>query len=167
MEPNSTDTAAGRGIKTVNYSLRPATEEDYDFLWNLICMTMRGHVDATWGWDEEWQARRFRARFDAAQGHVIVVDGQNAGGLAVTRGASSVTLDYLYILPAFQRQGIGCTIIKSIILEARAMGVPLTLDVLRSNPDARRLYERLGLKVVGENEERFFMSTVAEASDDP
>jgi len=28
---------------------------------------------------------------------------------------------------------------------------------LKSNPDARRLYERLGLRVVRENAERFFM----------
>jgi len=45
--------------------------------------------------------------------------------------------------------------------EAVAANLPFALTVLKSNPDARRLYERLGLRVDDENTERYFMSTAA------
>ena len=87
--------------------------------------------------------------------------------MSARRHAASISLDYLYLLSPFQGQGIGSAIVRRLIAEAYSADVPLTLDVLRSNPDALRLYERLGLKVVGENDERLFMSTNAEGRDGP
>lgn len=149
------------------FELRPATDEDYDFLWRVASTTMHRYVAAIWAWEDKWQEQRFRAKFDAPKWQIITVEGQDAGGMSVGWHATSVSLEYLYLLPSFQGQGIGSAAVRRLIAEAYSAGVPLTLDVLRSNPDALRLYERLGLRVVGENEERFFMSTNPEGSDGP
>ncbi len=143
----------------LRFDLRPATDADYDFLWRLAKETMQGYVHAIWGWDEDWQAQRFRGSFDASQWRVITVDGQNAGGLLAGLRPSDggLFLSNIYLLPGFQNRGIGSAIVQSLLAEARTSGLPLTLNVLKSNPDARRLYERLGLRVVRENAERFFM----------
>lgn len=151
------------------FDLRPATDTDYDFLWRVASTTMRGYVEAIWGWDEAWQERRYRGNFDACSWRVIVVDGQDAGGLQAESRPSDgdLFLENVYLLPPFQGRGVGNAVVRSLMADAQAEGVPLTLNVLRSNPDALRLYERLGLRVVGSNEERFFMSTNAEGSDGP
>ena len=149
------------GVDTMTFELRPATDADYDFLWRVASTTMRGYVEAIWGWDGPWQEQRFRGNFRAGSWRVIVVDGQDAGGLQAGHRPSDgdLCLANVYLLPAFQGDGIGSAVVRNLMADARAEGVPLTLNVLRSNPDALRLYERLGLRVVGENEERFFMST--------
>lgn len=145
----------------MNFDLRPATEEDYDFLWRLASTTMREYVHAIWGWDDDWQEQRFRGNFAADAWRIIVADGQDAGGLqaALRPTEADLFLANLYLLPKFQNRGIGTEAVQGLLAEAQARNVPLTLNVLKSNPDALRLYERLGLRVVGENAERFFMST--------
>jgi len=145
------------------YVLRPASEVDYDFIWHVAATTMREYVDAIWGWDDAWQEQRFRGNFTAAPWHVIVVDGQDAGATQYDRRPADgdLFLANIYLLPEFQRHGIGSAIVKGLMAEAVAANLPFALTVLKSNPDACRLYERLGLRVDDENAERYFMSTEA------
>jgi ribosomal protein S18 acetylase RimI-like enzyme len=75
----------------------------------------------------------------------------------------SLFLAYVAILPAFQGRGVGTAIVRDLVEEARAQDLPVTLQVLKENPGARRLYERLGFAVTGENETSHLMST-ADAS---
>ncbi len=46
---------------TQPYSLRPATDDDYEFLYQLHAATIKPAVEATWGWDEVCQQERFRS----------------------------------------------------------------------------------------------------------
>jgi RimJ/RimL family protein N-acetyltransferase len=89
--------------------MRPATADDFDFLYRLHRTTLKEYVAQTWGWDE-----------------------------------------------GRQRQGIGTSVIQQVLDEARRSGKPVALQVLKVNP-ARRLYERLGFSVTGENETLYFM----------
>jgi GNAT superfamily N-acetyltransferase len=138
------------------YALRPATEADYEFLYALHSATMKEYVDAVWGWDEVAQQDMFRQRFDPSQRQVIVVSGWDAGMLEVRWGETEVFIANLLLAPAFQRRGIGAAILRDILDEADARGLPVLLRVLRGNP-ARRLYERLGFVVTEEAPERFYM----------
>jgi len=144
-----------------NYDLRPATEAEYDFLWKVVETTMREYVAAIWGWDEEWQRRRFQNNFSKAEWQIIVAGGQNAGGLRFEHRLvdGDLFLANIHLLPEYQGGGIGSAIVRDLEAQANIASVPLTLNVLKSNPGALRLYERLGLLVVSENEERYFMST--------
>jgi ribosomal protein S18 acetylase RimI-like enzyme len=47
------------------------------------------------------------------------------------------------VLPAFQRRGIGGSLLRRLIEDAQAAAVALRLTVLEVNP-ARRFYERHG-----------------------
>ncbi|RUS92785.1 hypothetical protein DSM107010_72900 [Chroococcidiopsis cubana SAG 39.79] len=67
-----------------------------------------------------------------------------------------VPLTKLYLLPDFQRRGIGTFLIRQLIAQAKALNAPLRLRVLAVNP-ARRLYEREGFSVQAQIEERIFM----------
>jgi ribosomal protein S18 acetylase RimI-like enzyme len=139
------------------FQLRPASVEDYDFLYALQRATYRDYVIQTWGrWDEAWQQDYFRSHFDPAQEQIIVVDGQDAGALSVDRRPDELFLANIQILPAYQNRGLGTALIRQLLTEAQARGVPLALHVLRVNP-ARWLYERLGFRVVEETPTHFVM----------
>ena len=76
------------------YSLRPATDDDFEFMYELHEVTLRVHVDAIWGCEEAFQ---------------------------------------------------------------EAARLPAGLRVFKINVGARRLYQRLGFAIVGENETHYDM----------
>jgi ribosomal protein S18 acetylase RimI-like enzyme len=136
---------------------RQATDADYDFLYDLMVVAMKEYVAAIWGWDEAWQRDYFRNKFSQTDWQVIVADGVDAGGVAIEERPNEIFLAYLYVLPEHQGRGIGTAVVIDVLKKAAQRGVPVTLDVLKSNPRARQLYEWLGFQVVEEEADRFIL----------
>ena len=138
-------------------SLRPATSADTEFACVTTRETMREYTVATWGeWKEEDARRRVADNIAAGATRIIELNGVPIGIQTVTREPDCIRLLQLFIRPAYQRCGIGSKLIRQLIDESRAEGLPLRLRVLRVNP-AFALYQRLGFKVVQEAPERYFM----------
>lgn len=136
--------------------LRPATIADYDFAFRVHCAAMRPCVEQTYGWNQDWQAGYFRQRFDPAEREIIRCDGIEVGVVSANETEGSLFLSSIALLPRYQNKGIGTAVIRNIQAEAREMGMPLTLQVLKVNP-ARNLYERLGFRVTGETDTHYLM----------
>ncbi len=139
------------------YALRDAVDADYESLYALHVATMRDAVAATWGWDAAVQQAMFRERWDASDRQIIVVDGEDAGVLAITTTDGEVVIDLIEVDPRHQRRGIGSAVIRDVLAEAHGRGVPAGLAVLKANPAAKRLYERLGFAVREERADRYIM----------
>ncbi len=139
-------------------SLRPAVDGDFGFLYALHAATMKEYVDQTWGWDEAFQQTRYQESFIPGDTRIITWDGTDIGMLATEEREADVFLSLIEIDPGHQRQGIGALIINTVIAEARRIGKPVFLHVLKVNP-AKRLYDRLGFSVVSETPTHFYMST--------
>lgn len=133
-----------------DWHLRPAVEDDRAFVFDVVRLTMREYIDRTWGWDDAWQREHFAAVFDARVLSIIVVEDEDAGVLEVYRNLDALYLANIQVLPRFQSRGVGADIIRGLMERAQALGVPMTLQVLKANPDARRLYQRLGFAMTGE-----------------
>lgn len=131
------------------YELRPAIHSDRDFLYRLHVAAMRDLVTQVWGWDEAWQVAYFDDHFAPSGSRVIIVHGVDAGVVAVEWRDTEAFIGTIEILPEYQGRGIGAAVIRQIIAEAKARGLPAALQVLKINP-ARRLYIRLGFVVTGE-----------------
>jgi ribosomal protein S18 acetylase RimI-like enzyme len=123
----------------VTWRLRSATRGDRDFLLALHHATLRDSVEPVWGWDEAFQERFFDERFDPAACEIVQVDGVDAGLLAVERREEEVFVASVQIAPEFQGQGVGSSILRSLIAAAHAAGKPLALQVRKSNPRATKL----------------------------
>ncbi len=144
---------------TTAYSLRPATEEDYDFLFALHRAAMRDYIETIWGWHDDWQQEYFRRKFDPLPRQVIQYEGHDAGVVVVEHRPDEIYLSLIELSPEFQRRGIGTQVINDIKAAAHDAGLPMTLHVLRTNDPARRLYERLGFRVIGVEEDRLHLSS--------
>ena len=83
----------------------------------------------------------------------MLVDGLAVGLLRVSESESAVFIDQVEIVPDYQGQGIGTSLINNLL----ALGRPVELGVLKVNVDARRLYERLGFRVTGDTETHYHM----------
>lgn len=144
----------------MNITLRQATTADYDFLYDLHRQAMRPYVDATWGWVEAWQEEYFRKKFDPAPRQIIQVAGQDIGVLVYEDKPDHRYLALLELLPAYQGRGIGTAVVKDLLQWADDHQMRLLLHVLKTNPRARQLYQRLGFVICGEEEIRWQMEYV-------
>lgn len=136
--------------------LRPATSEDLDFLYHVHRAAMRDYVAQTWGWDEQWQREHFRQHFDPSEAEIIRFGGQDVGYITVDHREDELFLANIAILPEYQNLGIGTFLIRKVLAEAKQLGRPATLQVLKVNP-ARSLYEQLGFVAVGETATHYVM----------
>lgn len=89
--------------------------------------------------------------------YVIVSEGERVGRLRVVRPARHIEIAGLQVLPTYQRRGIGTAVIAALLHEGETRGVPVVLQVEKDNPEAKRLYLRLGFEQQGETRERFSM----------
>jgi len=133
-------------------SLRPARPDDSEFVFQVKKAALGEYVEKTWGWDEEFQ-RAFHGReYQPTTTEIICLQGTDVGWLEVERASDSIRLTGIYILPEYQSRGVGSTVIRRIIKEAMAKELPVQLEVLKVNPRAQVLYEKLGFVVTGETE---------------
>lgn len=142
----------------MEFTLRPASAADYEWLWELKRMTMQAHVEATWGsWDDVAQEAFFRRSFSPETVQLILVDAANAGLLHLERTPSELFLANIQIHPAFQNRGLGTAVIKTVMESARLLQLPVRLQVLTVNHAARELYLRLGFAVTSETNTHVIM----------
>lgn len=145
-----TDPAGDRGATA---SLRPVLSTDEPFLRELYA---RGREDelAPLGWSEEMvrafcdsqytiRERMWRQTAPDAVDMVIVCDGSPVGRLCWDRTEDGIRVIDLATSPAVAGWGIGTAVLKTVLAEADAAGLPVHLHVRADSP-ARRLYERLG-----------------------
>jgi ribosomal protein S18 acetylase RimI-like enzyme len=82
-----------------------------------------------------------------AQFQIVLLDGAPIGRLYVDRRAAEIRIVDIALLPEHCGQGIGSHLLREILAEGQARGVPVTVHVERFNP-ALHLYERLGFRPV-------------------
>jgi len=98
--------------------------------------------------DQQFQAQRagYARQFPDAIHMILLHEGEPIGRLTTRLGETGVLhLIDIALLPAMRGKGIGTEAIATAMAAGRALGaVTIALTVMSANPDARRLYERLG-----------------------
>ncbi len=139
----------------VPISIRHAVEDDLPLLeWHGLITPYR-----------ELLHKAF-ARAEAGEVLYLVADrggfpvGQVQVDLTKRRDQNTAVIWALRVLPAFQNLGIGTRLIRAAetLIEARGYAL-VELSVEQDNPNAKRLYERLGYRVVAENLELWSYTT--------
>jgi len=139
------------------YTLRPATAEDYPFLYDLHVATMKEYVAQTWGWDNAVQQAMFRENFTPERGRIVMVDGRAVGVFTAERRPAEWFIWAIAIGPEMQGRGLGAALLRDQLATAARDGLPTRLQVLLVNP-ARQLYERLGFAIIDETPTHYLMS---------
>ena len=88
----------------------------------------------------ETYAQRFpRARFD-----IIELAGEPIGRIVVNRPGTWVHIVDHAIVPSLRNRGLGTAIMRALMDEAAAAGLPVRLKVADANDPSLKLYVRLG-----------------------
>ena len=83
---------------------------------------MQQYVVQTWGWDESWQRKYFQQHFTPEECQIITFQRKEVGVLSVRKQETEVFLKFIEVLPEYQNQGIGTTVLKSILEEVHDTG---------------------------------------------
>lgn len=131
------------------FQLRVATDQYLAFARTLTHQAMGNyyrHYDLSWsdkGFDTAWVGR---------ENWLICRDDTVLGFISLSRDAEALYIRELHILDSFRRQGAGAWALEQMTLKAHTEGLGLLrLTVFKTNP-AKRLYQRMGLAIVGEED---------------
>ncbi|MEI3850486.1 MULTISPECIES: GNAT family N-acetyltransferase [Ensifer] len=135
-------------------TLRLAIAGDEPYLHWLEEACMRDYAIALWG---SWRPRPADALI-LDEHRIIVAEEEDVGCVSVTRRDDHVWVNKLYVAPIHQKRGYGAITLRQVLGEARAVGLPLRLSVLTTNP-AVAFYRREGLVIYEETAERRYMTS--------
>ena len=116
--------------------VRPATADDYGFLYHLNRAALKEYVARTWGWDEEAQEKRFRDQFDPDRRQIVQLGGEDIGAFGSEDKRDHIFIEYIALLPQYQRRGIGSHFLNSVIEVGSKLAKPLHLQVNNTKPAA-------------------------------
>lgn len=134
---------------------RPAGEGDIPFLLSLRRETMDDYLKASGvSTTDEAHLVRLMHHFDCAE--VLSWHGRPVGLLKLRRLPDEWQLIQIQLSRELQGQGFGRALLEALLADAAAAGAAVKLGVLKTNP-AKRLYERLGFEVVGEDTHEYSM----------
>ncbi len=138
---------------------RPIRDEDLEFLLALYASTRDEELALT-DWSEETKQAFLRQQFEAQHRHyaerypgaelaLLIAGDEPIGRLYVARWEREIRLMDIALVPAWRGRGLGGRLLRELQAEAEATRRKLSVHVEIFNP-ARRLYERLGFRKVGE-----------------
>lgn len=129
------------------FHLRAATDRDLPFARALTHEAMSryyvqyGLLWSSDGFDVAWAGRE---NWLICEGDAVM------GFISLSRDSRALYIRELHIIEACRRHGAGSWVLAQMALKAQALGL-LRLTVFKTNP-ARRLYQRMGLGIVGEED---------------
>ncbi len=148
-------------------ALRPVAAEDEPLLLEIYASTRADELAQIHWADAQREAflrmqlaardRSYRMYYEGLEDRVILFENRPAGRLLVVRGEDEFRLADIALLPEYRHAGLGTALVQELMSEAGRRGLPLRLQVEKSNAQARRLYKRLGFATTGENDTHFQM----------
>jgi len=137
--------------------LRQSSPADGPFIYAVYEATARVQVEDA---GRKWLGERMRekASQEAADTSTRIVEceGVECGFFGVEVGDTEIRVQSLFLLPEYQRRGIGNRLMSIVLSEANERGLPISLHVATYNP-ARAFYERLGFAVQEEMQGHYLM----------
>ncbi|CRM82528.1 ribosomal-protein-alanine acetyltransferase [Pseudomonas sp. 31 R 17] len=143
----------------MTFHLRAATDQDLPFARNLTHQAMNPYYlqnQLLWsndGFDTAWAGR---------ENWMICQDDSVLGFISLSRDSNALYIRELHMLEQYRGLGAGSWVLQQMALKARTLGL-LRLTVFKNNP-AKQLYERMGLRVVGEEDSFWRMERVCPSS---
>lgn len=138
--------------------------EDYPFALASYLESTKPLLTALGCWDEEEVLSRFAQSFKLEQIWILNAAGTDIGWFQVSETPEEVHLDQLHLIESARNRGIGTSLIVELKDRAETDAKALALNVMRGNR-AQKLYERLGFRVDGGDEEKIRMVWQSDAGD--
>jgi GNAT superfamily N-acetyltransferase len=136
-------------------SFRQAVNQDFDYCKRLYFGEMEWIIKEL-HLDRAAQEATFRQQWDLTQVRIRSLDGSDVGWIQTMTQDDELFVAQMFVDRPFQRRGVGTEVMKRLIGEAALINQTMRLNVVKINP-AVWLYERLGFRVINEDDRKFYM----------
>ena len=136
---------------TTTWRFALATEAHFESLLAIRIEVMREHLERVFRYKPSRARRIFREHFAEPGLRLILIDDETAGCVGFRVGEAEIKIDSFYLARRHHNRGLGTEILKVLLAEADALGLPVELDVLLGSP-ADRFYERHGFVKQGRDD---------------
>lgn len=133
-------------------TLRKACPNDSEFAYCAKRAAFKEYWEKVEEWDEDEQRRFHEQRFGAQDFRIINQAGTDVGIMALVKAPDCVKVNQLFLLPEYQGKDIGRRCMLRIMKEARQLGLPVRLRVMKVNPRALAFFRRLGFMRIDETD---------------
>ena len=140
--------------------LRPEEEADGPFRFRLFCDSRLPEWDRVvldppvreriMRMQFEAQTATYAERFPQARFDIIELAGEPVGRIVVNRPGPFIHIVDHAIVPSLRNRGLGTAIMRALMDEAAAAGLPVRLKVADANDPSLKLYRRLGFTPIEE-----------------
>ena len=132
--------------------LRPERDDDRGFRYQLFCDSRQPEFallpppvyQQVMAHQFHAQTVGYRGQFPQARFDIIELAGERIGRIVVDRSDTMMHIVDQAIVPTLRGRGIGTAIMRALMDEAQAAGLPVRLEVASENDPSFRLYQRLG-----------------------
>jgi len=142
---------------TGDLALRRAAEDDSEYAFAMRKAAFRVYVEKSGGWDERKERQRHERNFTLYDYRVIRFQAVDRGIMTLDLTGDRLKLNQIFLAPEHQGLGIGERCMAILFVECRRLSLPIQLRVMKVNPRARELYERLEFAVIGDTETHVLM----------
>lgn len=127
------------------------SEADVDQLVSIRIAAMRESLTMVGRFEPERARSRFLSSFDPRHCYFLKIQDQTAGFFSLHREEGAFSLQHMYLLPEYQRKGIGSQALKRILAGTDRWNLPVKVGALRGS-DSNRFYQHHGFIPTHEEE---------------
>ncbi|KJY93893.1 histone acetyltransferase [Vibrio neptunius] len=133
--------------------LLPVPEQEFPEVFSSVKQALYDHVDAVFGWDDQFQRQRLSSDYQPEWFHWIVSQQNKVGLVCFKPYDTAYHIHLLILFPQYQNQGLGQGVMQQINTLVKSEGRnKITLSSFARNTKAIQFYTRLGYQVIEEDE---------------
>ncbi|MEX1215727.1 GNAT family N-acetyltransferase [Saccharospirillum sp.] len=133
--------------------------DEFDALFSVVKQGLCSHVDAVFGWCDQFQRERLSSEYEINWFNWVYVDHKRIGMLCFKPYDNAIHIHLLVVFPEFQNQKFGEMIMNHVHQLAQEQGRSrVTLSSFACNEPAIKFYKSLGYQVSDSDENFLSMS---------
>lgn len=132
-----------------NFFKMPESDLNEAFL--LYKSALKPIIENAFGWDEEFQKKRFHTKYEPNWFYWIEVNSQRIGYVCFFETKLELHISLLIIFDAFRNKTFGRNIMDTLQQRAFQESLKVTLSSFKNNSGAVRFYRNLGYEIVAED----------------
>ncbi|EIO4097971.1 GNAT family N-acetyltransferase [Vibrio parahaemolyticus] len=151
-------------MRHMDIQLIQIENDEFESLFSVVKQGLYSHVDAVFGWCDEFQVNRLKNDYEPHWFHWVYLNNTQVGMLCFKPYENAFHVHLLIVFPEFQNQQLGGRVMNVVHEMAREQGRShVTLSSFTRNESAVRFYKSLGYKVT-ESDENFLSLSLQVAS---
>ncbi len=142
----------------MNITLKRVLDSDFEYGRKIHKLAYKEMVIRQFGeWEDSVALKFFTESWNRLPHCLVFADDQKVGYCCIEDTEEKLQIREFAIDPAHQGRGIGRGVLEKVIEQARNEEKLILINVMKTNPEAKKLYLSLGFAVYDENDFQYLL----------